>query len=323
MNFAMEASDWLRFVESEYLTSFIHDGGSAIKFAVPMDGAEAATLCGEVHIRATRLGYVVAHVDSGFTRVHMVDQLFFAVAEQIPWRQTVQRVLGRLAEKEGYLLPGPGEEPLFRRMAAANNLDADFLLNELRRKISQRVFGNRELAKDFRVAMTSLAIAELSDPQEAATVFGVLTDWLCGRNKAVSAVKPYNIYGRITRANARYLFESLLVWLAFAGYSGLVLTIDLERVSTKAMKDGRLRYTKAGVLDAYELLRQFIDSTDHLENCLIVVVPHADFLDEDVQGRGIGAYNALKFRVYDEIRDRTTVNPMASLVRIMNSEGGQ
>jgi hypothetical protein len=33
-------------------------------------------------------------------------------------------------------------------------------------------------------------------------------------------------------------------------------------------------------------------------------------------GRGIGAYEALKFRIFDEIRDRTLVNPMASLARI-------
>ena len=322
MTLSMSSSNWLDFVESEYLASYIKDGGSAIKFAVPLEDGIAATLSDGINERATQLGYVIAHVDSGLTRVHMVEQLFFSVAEQIPWRETVQRVVGRLAEAEGYAPPAPGDEPLFRRLAAANGIDADFLLMELRRKVAAHVFPHKGLAKDFRVAMSQLALAELGGAQEATMAYSLLTDWLCGRNRAVSAVKSFQIFARITRANARCLFESLLVWLAFAGYAGLALTIDISRISVvRNPKDERLHYTKAGVLDAYELLRQFIDGTDRLGNCLIVVVPHSDFLDEDILGRGIGAYAALKFRVYDEVRDRSLVNPMASLVRLTGTEG--
>ena len=210
---------------------------------------------------------------------------------------------------------------MFRRLADANGLDADLLLSDLRRKIQAQVLRHKRLAKDFRVAMTQLADAELVGADEAKTVYGVLTDWLCGRNRSVSAVKPYHIFTRITRANARYLFESLLAWLAFAGYSGLVLTIDISRISVvRNPKDERLHYSKAGVLDALELLRQFIDATDRLDNCLIVVVPDPKFLDEEIDGRGIGAYEALKFRVYDEVRDRRLVNPMASLVRLTGAK---
>ena len=322
MTLSINSYDWLDFLESEYLATFIKDGGSAIKFAVPLEHDIAATLAFEIKERAKQLGYLVAHVDSGLKRVHMADQLFFAVAEQIPWRETVRRVLGRLIEAERYAPPAPGDEPPFRRLADANRLDADLLLTDLRRKIQADILQNKGLAKDFRVAMTQLANAELAGAQEASTVHGVLTDWLCGRIRSVSAVKPYHIFTRITRANARYLFESLLVWLAFAGYSGLALTIDISRMSVvRNPRDERLYYGKAGVLDAYELLRQFIDGTDRLDNCLIVVVPHPDFLDEDVLGRGIGAYEALKFRVYDEVRDRSLVNPMASLVRLTGLEG--
>ena len=38
-------------------------------------------------------------------------------------------------------------------------------------------------------------------------------------------------------------------------------------------------------------------------------------------GRGMGAYPALKFRVYDEIHDQRLVNPMGSLARI--ASGGE
>jgi hypothetical protein len=81
-----------------------------------------------------------------------------------------------------------------------------------------------------------------------------------------------------------------------------------------------LFYTKAAVMDSYEVLRQFIDDMDNLDGCLMVVAPSVDFLEIDMPTRGMGCYEALKFRVYDEIRDRDLVNPMASLVRLSGSK---
>ncbi len=320
MTLAIDADEWVGFLETEYLESYVKAGGAAIKFAVPLEDELDQRLVSSIEKRAAQLGYIVAHIDAAETRVHMIDQLFFAVAQQVPWRDSVQRVVEGIAAQEEYAPAAPGSEPYLRRLADANGLDPNFLHLDLRRKISEQVFRHRELAKDFRVAMTHLALAEIGGAEESATVYGAITDWLCGRNRSVSAVKPYQIFSRITRANARFQLESLLVWLASAGYAGLTLVIDLQRVSVaRNPRDERIYYTKAGVLDAYELLRQFIDATDRLRNCLIVVVPHREFLDEDFLGRGIGAYEALKFRIYDEVRDRRLVNPMASLVRVTSA----
>jgi hypothetical protein len=63
-------------------------------------------------------------------------------------------------------------------------------------------------------------------------------------------------------------------------------------------------------------LRQFIDAIERLQGCLIVVSPDVEFLSEEPRERGFGAYDALKFRVVDEIHDRRLVNPMSSLVRL-------
>jgi hypothetical protein len=70
------------------------------------------------------------------------------------------------------------------------------------------------------------------------------------------------------------------------------------------------------MFDAYEVLRQFIDATDELKGLLMILTPTIEFLDLDSGGRGLGAYEALKFRVFDEVRDQRLVNPMTSLVRI-------
>ena len=64
------------------------------------------------------------------------------------------------------------------------------------------------------------------------------------------------------------------------------------------------------------MLREFIDGTSRLEGCLMVVVTNNDFLDDNPLGKGFGAYQALMGRIIDEVRDRSLVNPMSSLIRL-------
>lgn len=315
--------EWLGFLETEYLDTFVRDGGSAIKFAVPFDDEARGHLADQLGQSAQNRGYLVACVNAGDTRVHMVDQIFFRVAEQVPWQRLSRQVIVKLAAEDGYTTSTDAEGPLLPRIADANRLDPAFLLGQLRRKVSTQVFGRRDLSKDFRVAMMQLCLAELTGGTEGATTVEVLTDWLTGRNKAVAAVKPYQIFSRITRTNARYLFESLFRWVRFAGSPGMVILLDIGRVTVaRNPRDERLYYSRPAVLDTYEVLRQFIDGTDRLYGCLVAVLPDREFLDEEGFGRGIGAYQALQFRVFDEIHDEQLANPMASLVRLASAPAG-
>lgn len=315
MTVAIDRDEWLAFVRTEYLETFIAEGGAAIKVVVDLGRTDedlAETIAGH----AADSGYLTAVVDSVVCRVHMIDQVFYAIADQIPWRESVERVVYRLAKSDGLSI-ADGEGPILQRIAQASALDPQFVQLQLRRKIAERIFKNRSLVKDFRVAVTSLATAALGGGQEADTTFSTITDWLTGRNRAVSAVKPYQIFSRITRTNARHFLESTLAWVGAAEWPGLVLVMDVRRLTVaRNPRDDGYYYTKAAVLDAYEVLRQYIDGTDRLVNCLVVVVADPEFLDEDPLGRGMGAYEALKFRVFDEVRDRILANPMAALVRL-------
>jgi len=82
--------------------------------------------------------------------------------------------------------------------------------------------------------------------------------------------------------------------------------------------DGSVSYTRNALLDAYEVFRQFIDSTDDMHSAVLVAVmaPEFDTTEFGSGVRGLGAYTALLNRIYDEVRDRRHVNPMSSLVRI-------
>jgi len=315
-------SVWLEVVESEYLDSFIRDGGASIKFVVPMGPDLALTVDSEFASRGNRLNYVVAQVNASETKVHMPQEIFFRVAEQINWRDLARRVIIGLSAKRGYRVEGIDRcsgDSVLGLIARANDLDESFVLRELRPGLQDEVFRNTRLAKDFRVAMTHLCQAETmssGDNYEGAP----LVDWLTGTNRRVSSVRHYSIYNSINRTNARHMFESLLHWLRYVGFSGLVILFDVTRVTVlRNPRDGLLFYSRSSAMDHYELLREFIDATDRLEGCFMVVRADTDFLDEQGTGKGYGMYQALMSRIIDEVRDRTLVNPMSSLIRLTDS----
>jgi P-loop Domain of unknown function (DUF2791) len=321
MSATIQTIEWLRFAEQEYLTTFIRDGGCAIKFAVPLNDTLRPDLFTGLSRIAEKNGYLFVKVSAAETRTHLVEEIFFRAAEQVPWSVVSLKVVEALAAEAGYAWVAVADagEPLYRRLADRNQVDPQLLLLDLKKAISNKVFRQHRFSRDFRVAMTHLCIAELSGGPDGANTVTVLTDWLTGRNKAVSAVKPLQIFRKISRSTARYFFESLTHWLRLAGYPGLVMLLDAQRIIlARNPHDGNVFYSKAAVLDAYEVLRQFIDTADRLQACFFVIVPDRTFLED--LGRGISAYEALKFRVFDEIRDRNLVNPMASLARIQESE---
>lgn len=315
MTTAIRPGAWLEFIEKEYLAGFVRDGGAAIKFAVPLSGNQQVDLLDGLGELATDGGYVVAGISATETRIHKIDEIFFRIAEQVSWRELSRKFIEKLAYEAGYGWVGEAEGPLYLRLAERNKMEPQMLLLDLKKAIGEQVLQERRLGRDFRQAMTHLCIAELTGGADGIRTAGVLSDWLTGRNKAISAVKPYGIFRKINRNTARYFLESLVRWLRLTAYPGLVVLVDAQRLSAARNPQGiGFYYSKAAVLDTYEVFRQFIDGADQLEGFFMAVVPGFGFLEDPV--RGISAYEALKFRVFDEVRDRNLVNPMAALARI-------
>ena len=102
----------------------------------------------------------MAEVSSATTRVHLIDQLFFKIAEQVPWRQLSEEVIVRLVGQSGYSTPpSQGDDPLYRRIAQANGADAEMLMIDAKNKTRNSVFREQLLAKDFRVAVTATLLS--------------------------------------------------------------------------------------------------------------------------------------------------------------------
>jgi hypothetical protein len=67
------------------------------------------------------------------------------------------------------------------------------------------------------------------------------------------------------------------------------------------------------VMDAYEVLRQLVDDADLFDGFFLVVVADDAFIGDDHK-RSVGAYTALKMRIWDDVRARARDNPLAPLV---------
>ena len=309
-------AEWLDAMDAEYLTTFIPDGGASVKFAVTPDEARA-DLTARMRERCEEKGYVFVELSAATMRAHMPQDIFFGMANQLDWRRLARRAVLRLAAKRGYRIENidPVSGNVFAAVARANGLEAQSVVQEMRPEIQDRVAKNYGMSRDFRTAMSHLCRGENSQDGDGYTAKELL-DWL-SRPVPISNVRQFSIHTPINRTTARYFIEAALYWIQFAGCAGTVILFDNSRVTVaKNPKDGLLYYTRAKVLDHYELLREFIDGVDRLTNTLMVVAAGQEFLDEDERSRGYGIYQALRTRVMDDVRDRNLANPVASLVRI-------
>ena len=311
-------SDWLEHIDAEYLSTFVRDGGASIKFVVTSDDSRPGWY-EAVEGRSGELDYFFVRLDAARLRVHMPQDIFFGLAQQIEWRSLARRLILRLAADSGYHVDDVESSDaanIFDAIAGANGLESKFVLTEIKPGIQARIFNNPTMVKDFRVAMTHLCLSE--NTHRAGEYAGQpLLDWLTGENTRVSGVRPFSIYTSINRTTARYFIESALHWIRCAGRSGTVMLVDNRRVTlARNPKDGFRYYTRAMAMDHYELLREFVDGVDRLAGTLMLVAANEDFLAEGHGSRGFAIYDALKTRVMNDVRDRNLVNPVASLVRL-------
>jgi hypothetical protein len=314
----MPYAEYSSFLAREYLQTFIAEGGSAVKFATSSDGAALRCLRARVSDQATQAGFKVVCIDAARIKVTLIQQLFFAVSREIEWRDMADRMNATLA-RDSYPRQVDGRVTI-KALAEANQLDEIVVRRDMGALLTRCVLQDHAMATDFRVAMTHLCLAELDDDALARQSVASLLDWLRGELRFISSVKDFHIHQRIARHNARSMLTSAAHWLKKGGQSGLVLILDMEGLAPKRKSevavDG-IYYTVAGLLDVYEILRQFIDATDEMEGIMLLVTLPEVLLDDDpANRRSVPAYKALRNRIWDEVRDRRRVNPYMPLVRL-------
>lgn len=303
---------WRATMRRDYLGNYLAAGGAAVKVVVATEeGREAVRLA--LAQDAARDGFRYAHVDSAKSRVHLVHQFVSDVASQLPWTDIAKHVVADALREKHYTLPGSGDLSL-KALAEANDQTEAEVVKDLRKIISSRVFQNYNLSREFRTAATVLCRAVYDHDAEVQAEAADVRAWLDGTLQRITLLRRHGIFRKIGRANARQIFYSIAAWLSGSGEKGLIVTIDVARyvLGKDAPPAAFAAYTKLAELDFSEVLRQFIDATDDLQGVLLVFLTDERFVREEK--RGLRAYDALRLRLSDDVRDRDRPNPLAPMV---------
>ena len=320
MNVPMD--EWLDLLRREYLSEFVPSGGSAVKIVVSSE-AERQIVQERVADAAQSLGYVVARVDAGHTKVHMIDWIFHAVARQVDWDGLTARWLRDRMRENGILVED--DQPLHEMdaIARANGQFKPQLLGEINRLIQSGILTDHALSKEFRTAMAMLCLGQVNPENVSASDAELVKQWLLGDKCHLTALKRVGIYQHVGRQNARFLLTSLCAWLGKMGIPGLLLLLDISVVVADTPPSGNvIRYTRPGLLDTYEVLRQFIDDTDEVHNFILVVLSGPGITDIHNARRNVENYTALKMRIVEDVHDRSRANPLNILVAIEPAGSG-
>ena len=312
----MSPQEWLKVLKVAYLQGFIRRGGSAVKFAVVEEAQDTKAVVAGVGELAREEGFVTIEADSRQTKVQLIDLLFQEMAKHIDWEALAFEFVTKLFHENERRIPDQREECSWASLATLNNCDEATMQRDVNSWLENSLFNDFQMSREFRLAMIQLCLAQLDASGRQSKEAGAIQSWLRGELRQMAALKKLLIFQKVNRSNARDLIASFAHWVRLLGKPGVVLTIDIsafmganDKGSTKS-----LSYSPSAVMDAYEMLRQFIDSSDDIEGLLLVVVTPKAFLSD--QRLGLNRYEALKLRIWDDVRDKFRQNPFAPMVRL-------
>jgi hypothetical protein len=312
---AVATETWLDLIDREYLREFIAGGGSAVKF-VEGEPDELDEIETRVAGLAERNGMAFCGIDASATRLHMIQDIFFSVSRSLDWPALAQGFVEALTVKQGYMWPRPGSGVTLQDVAAQNGIDELLFRRELNRWLTDDVMRDHAMSQDFRIAMTRLCLTRLEPDDRDIGVVAPVLEWLRGELRRVGPLRQVAITAKITRHNGRAMLRSLCRWLRLCGRKGICLTLDIRQIlRTRIAPAEGVRYSAAAVIDAFEVLRQLIDDAETFQGLMVIVLADEALTGFDPK-RSLNAYDALKMRVWDDVRATGRDNPLAALVRL-------
>jgi len=304
-------TEWLQALDREYLGDFLPAGGGCVKFAIGADPA-ALEAFNELESLALGRGFVFIELGAADTKLNRSDQIFFDIAKNIDWDRLARAYVASALGKHGLAMEADSPADL-GAIAAAGGFDEPAVRGFLKDALLH-LYQDYAMCQEFRLAMVQLCRAQIAGLENFAEA---VKNWLRGELRRISEVKGAKLFQKIGRNNARTMLQSLTFWLRRNGVPGLVLAVDIgrcmENVRTADRGEG-FYYSSGALTETYEVLRQLIDSSSCLQGTLIAVFAPPAFLSDEK--RGADRYQALKMRIFDDVRSRGRQNILAPLVRL-------
>jgi hypothetical protein len=165
---AVVGNEWLDLIEREYLRGFVAAGGAAVKFVVGSDDQATAVERGLLELsKRHELGHVA--IDASTTKIHMIQDVFFAVARALDWPAMAQYFVEALFDRQGYEWPHPGAAAPLTEVASCNRVADNLLRRSFHQWLTAEVMHDADMTQDFRVAMARLSLRRL-EPKTASWV---------------------------------------------------------------------------------------------------------------------------------------------------------
>jgi len=308
---ALHPDDWAEVIGQD-LADFIGAGGAMVRFVVGDTVPDLAHARRSLKMLAEESKLHFFDVNGSHTRLHFPNEILAAVAEQIDFRRLMTSFLLEAVNAEGYEVPPGTENFVLHDVANLNDILPKQVHEVINARIKSGIMRDRRLNRDLRYALWAIA-REVLRGVPPDSIGNIPKRWLTGQ-VTIKELRAYGIVQKANRYNARGLLRSLLTWLPASEWTGSIVLINGLRLAlSHNPHDGKLFYTRSALTDVYEVMREFIDETDDMSHVLLVFAMPGEFLSIDPKGRGMGAYQALQFRV-SNFSDTELPNPLSNMV---------
>lgn len=320
---SLTSREWLSaLISADHLVDHLDSKGSIIKFCVVNSDSDHQELRKWLDKLCVDHNLNLLTVDASKTDVSSPENIVRFLANGFRTEQNINEfvryVWRESANENEDLVP-------FMKLAADRDIDK-ISLNQsfesaLRRVLprSSEIHHVPAFNRDFRNALLKLASITREEgrtsPIRAQLIDGFHT-WLTGMAPA-HILKMLGIQWKLRRTNATQILRSVLALAPMTGYKASIFHLDLRYVTNSEIlaAPAPIKYTKNRRTGTYQWLRELIDQTHLFDSTFIVVEVGPLFLDQSATGPGIGRYDALKFRVLDDITtDRD--NPSSVITKI-------
>jgi hypothetical protein len=214
-------------VGKEYLGDYVRTGGAAVRFVVAGDDGVGARWHHSLASAADAEGYLYVAVDAEEHRVHLVDQIFAAVARQVDWMELARRQVRAGWESLG-LRPAAPDELAVAYVAAHSDVDVPEAARSIRRYLETTMLRGPTLAREFRLAVVPGGAGHRGGPGRRAR----RGDRLAARGAGAPAAAAVGAAARPGRPAQRSFAAGVAGRLAarLTG-TGIVLDVDLSRLA--------------------------------------------------------------------------------------------
>jgi hypothetical protein len=289
------------FWREQYLSQFIKNGGSAIKFVTGRAGSGKSHTLKLLRADARSEGYVTVNLSARDVWLHDFRDFYLEILGKAD-------VMALLADCARVIIIDMGYDPdqidegsTFLDYLAQNG-HADGLTRwEIRNQLRKRFLNNRRMDNNFSLACSLLCGSILGHPTLEEANEELLLAWLHGDKQIrMTQLRPLGLApSKVTKYNARNLLRSLCELVVQGGHSGLLVTVDDLEVLADTSGMNERHYTKMRREDTYESIRQLIDDIDTFSNAMVVFAFNRSLLDNE--NRGLKSYQALWMRIQNEV----------------------